>query len=263
MSEKRYAPSPKRLKKAQKDGNTRKSQLCSTVISSAAALLVLWITLSNAWVGNRILLEWLWTEGSRDLTSAIGIVGQMILSSVFPSLVVAGAVNVAAQVIQGGWVCDFAVIALRPERLSIAKGIQRITRQARQLPWIVIRAGCVVAAGWWMLAGMLPENIALLNSSGLEMAPFLVSQIRWYLAVLLTVAVSLGCFDMLLSRRRYREQVFMTFEEMKREHREDEGDPFFKAHRKAVAQAAARQDLVERVRRATMIVIERKESSGQ
>ena len=63
--------------------------------------------------------------------------------------------------------------------------------------------------------------------------------------------------DYLARRRQFLRELSMSAAEMRQEWREEEGDPLFKAARKALHESLLMQDLVQRVRKARVIVVER------
>ena len=69
--------------------------------------------------------------------------------------------------------------------------------------------------------------------------------------------VAWGVADYFINRRRYFKELEMTHEELKREFREEEGDPQIKAERRAAHHSIAVQALTEQVRRSKVIIVER------
>jgi flagellar biosynthesis protein FlhB len=79
-----------------------------------------------------------------------------------------------------------------------------------------------------------------------------------YALVCAAVFLLAGSFDVYQQRKRFKDQVFMDYEEMKREHREQEGDPHLKAHRRALHQSLSRQQMIEQIKRSKVIIVERR-----
>jgi len=67
--------------------------------------------------------------------------------------------------------------------------------------------------------------------------------------------VALGAVDWLAARRRWRRGLMMTRDEVRREHKEREGDPRFKAERQRLHRELAEQRMVDDVRKADFIVV--------
>jgi type III secretory pathway component EscU len=70
------------------------------------------------------------------------------------------------------------------------------------------------------------------------------------------ILVVAGVVDYQIRRRRYHRELSMSHEELQRELREDEGDPVMKAHRRAVQEVLSMEELVSRVRKARVVVVE-------
>jgi type III secretion protein U len=69
------------------------------------------------------------------------------------------------------------------------------------------------------------------------------------------VLVVLGVGDYALSRRRHVKELMMTREEVKREHKESEGDPHHKSQRKALQRQLAAGGAARGVQKASVVVV--------
>src|SRR6185295_10003714 len=66
---------------------------------------------------------------------------------------------------------------------------------------------------------------------------------------LTTLLLVLGVLDYFKKRRAFYRELGMSLDEVRREHREEEGDPLIRSIRRSMQQALVYQDLVERVRK--------------
>jgi type III secretion protein U len=71
----------------------------------------------------------------------------------------------------------------------------------------------------------------------------------------LLVAAALGGLDLLLARRRHRRALRMSREEVRREHREQEGDPRHRAHRRAAHRRLVLAGRARGVKSASVVVV--------
>ncbi|HVU51703.1 MAG TPA: EscU/YscU/HrcU family type III secretion system export apparatus switch protein, partial [Polyangia bacterium] len=72
---------------------------------------------------------------------------------------------------------------------------------------------------------------------------------------LAAAGVALGAADAFLVARRHRRGLRMTREEVKREHRESEGDPAHRGERQRLHREVLEQRMVEEVRKADFVVV--------
>jgi type III secretion protein U len=145
-------------------------------------------------------------------------------------------------------------VRVRLDRLHPARGLarlvspQRLTAAAAQ----VLRLLVVAMVAWHLLRG---EAQTLLRAPGLSPAAALralaAGSVRMALS-LAAVAAGLGALDLLLARRRHRKELMMSRDELRREQREDEGDPQRKAERRRLHRALAH---ASPLRRATCVVV--------
>jgi type III secretion protein U len=71
----------------------------------------------------------------------------------------------------------------------------------------------------------------------------------------LAVVLLLGVLDLLWARRRHRQSLRMTRDEVRREHREQEGDPRHRAHRRAAHRQLLQAGRARGVEQATVVVV--------
>jgi flagellar biosynthesis protein FlhB len=69
------------------------------------------------------------------------------------------------------------------------------------------------------------------------------------------VALALGVADYMLVRRRHMGRLRMTRDEVKREHKESEGDPSHRAERQRLHRELSEQRMVAEVRKADFVVV--------
>ena len=160
----------------------------------------------------------------------------LLLRASVPAL--AGAVlgAAAAGLATVGWSPSSAVLLPRFERLDPLAGLRRLVsaRSALELARSLAVSAvllAVVSAGAW---NMLPEVLRLPALDGGGRALWLLRPGALHLWVQwLLVAAGLGALDLLLARWRHRRGLRMSRDEIRREHREQEGDPRHRAHRRA------------------------------
>lgn len=221
-------PSPRRLDEARKEGQVALSRDVGGAAALVATVATLWLAggaLSAAaldWVRRAMTL----TDASpRELVDAgLPLVGL--------SVVVLAVIWLVA-VVTGGAQTGFGVwpdlLVPKPDRLfSIRRLFHAFTKEGLvDLAFAVVKAGALVWAGVRALERFIE---ATRFPAGLASPP--VEMLAGGLVRLAMVAAVIATLDVILQRYRYRQRLRMRKDELKREHKEEEGDPLVKGRRR-------------------------------
>ena len=143
------------------------------------------------------------------------------------------------------------------KRLDPVAGMMRCIANLKHLPHVLLRLFVVGVLFGWFLLDFLQDIKGLIFLAFDAQWTYAVYQV-WLLfiwgAILLT---SLGLIDYCIKRRRWFQKVGMSMEDMRKEHREEEGDPLWRAFRRAQHEELVHQSLVKRVRQSRVIVVEK------
>lgn len=187
------------------------------------------------------------------LRESLNVLLEAVLTCLIPSCLAVA----AAEGLQAGVRLDLGILKPRASRLSAAQGFRGIVAGVGQVWQPVLRLAlfaallfllCRASAQIWMSFDAVTERLAVLRSyAGMFVA---VIAAGW---VSMAVAAAL---DYLLRRRRFLRELSMSASEMRSECREEEGDPYMKSARKSMHESLLMQDIVRRVRKARVIVVE-------
>lgn len=147
---------------------------------------------------------------------------------------------------------------LKPEmsRLSVMKGWTRVfgaqgrVEFAKAVFKLSILSACAIAF-------LLNYKADLVNSILLEPAALPQALARQLLNVLLAVGLSLAgivAADLVWSRIKWRMDLRMSKQEVKDEHKQNDGDPLLKARRLSLARDRARRRMLTSVPKATVVI---------
>ena len=256
MSENRTEqPTPRRLREARRRGEVARSGELSGAAALAAGVAAVALAgpelasdLARTLRGGLALA----VAGTADPVAVLRDgAGTVLRLALVPGLA-ALAAGAGAALLQSGFV--FAPEALRPrlERIDPLRGVRRMIEPAQ-----LLRAGLGVAktavlvavlAAWLGSHASLAQLPRAGTAAVLRATPALGG-----LALRLAAAfLAFGVLDWALARRRHRKALMMTRDEVRREHKEDEGDPQYRAERlrrhRALLEAGP-------VSRATVVVV--------
>jgi flagellar biosynthesis protein FlhB len=176
------------------------------------------------------------------------------------SLPLLGAAFIAAVVVgglQSGGLFTFSPLKPKLDKLNPLEGLKKLVSAERlqELVKAVVKMAVVVVVAWVTLLPHTTEVVRLVGAPPIRTAAWtwaLVGKLLFRVALAYGV---IGAFDYLWQRYRWKKGLRMTREEVKREHKEDEGDPQHKAERRRLHQEILRHATVEAVRSASVIIV--------
>lgn len=248
-------PTPKRLAEARRRGEVAVSHELTGAVALLAGLAVLaacapwWFAALAGEVRNGLLIA---IGAERPPAAALTAAALAVLRLSAPPALAAAAAAVAAGLLQTGGLFTLAPLSPRWERLDPIRGLGRIFSGARlaSLGLGLVKAALAVAmvlSGWRATAATLAQ-LPRSEAPGRAYAP-LLWPLAWRLALLL---VLFGALDLLLVRWRHQRQLRMSRDEVRREAREEEGDPRHRSERRQLHRALAE---AAPVARATCLVV--------
>lgn len=251
MSEKRFDPSPQRLKKARKDGQIPRTKFISTAVSWWSG--VLFVPFITSWIVKEGVLRFAGSPSEtpeRALYDSLMVVA-LIVGVILALFVVCGLV---ANISQTGFVLNVGQAKMKLQGFNVfAKWKSGGSDAALGIVRVVLTLGCIypvlrLAARQVPALFEAPPEVRM--AVGVALVKGLVLRGGLALTVLAIVAYA-------LARWRFMRQHRMSLEDMKEEYKESEGDAHAKAHRRQEHQALSMQEIEKQVRKAKVIVVRR------
>jgi len=254
-------PTPKRLREARERGQVARSRELGTAVLLLATGGALG-SVGPEWVGAfRQLYEpaLAAARGELPLSPAaalswgIGVAAEQSLA-LLAILVLAAAL---ASVVQTGPLLATKALGFDAARLDPIAGAKRIFGKDA---WVELaRSVLKVTIVLWVVVGVLEDAthgvIALVGRDASATLSALGAVVTTLLfragGGMLAVAVA----DVLYQRWKLSKELRMTQEEVKREHKDSEGDPHAKGERERVRREIAQHDTAEAVRNASVVVV--------
>lgn len=256
------APSPRRREESRQEGQVALSHDASAALLLLAGVGTLWYAGQSVgaallgalrsglafhapadWVPAHAIVSMRWLAGQTG--HAVGLIVALLF-----------VVALATGVLQAGVRVTLSPLVANWERLSPAHGWSRLMSldgAARGIS-VTLKLAIVSAVLAWFLSDR-GRLLAILEHSSLGQCV----AAGWWLA-LQTAAVIAGAFlaigaaDYVYQRIRHEQRLKMTPEELKREHREDEGDPHVRARIRKLQRAVAERKMVHEVPKATVVL---------
>lgn len=259
--EKTEKPTQKRLRDAKKKGQHAKSQ----DVTAAVVLLAVTVCLAAAAsmtagrlaaVVSRLLDDLGQVRGSTELMpSLVAIAGEGILC-ILPFVFTALFAGIAGSAMQVGLNFSMEPVTPKFDKLNPAQGLKKIfsMKSVIELVKTIVKAAAMVAVLWKVITGLLP---ALMSSAYLP--PASIAAAGWD-AVLhlvfgaLVLFLIVGPLDFGIQKFQFLKDQRMSKDEVKREHKESEGDPQLKGKRKQIAREIANSAPKQTVPGASVVV---------
>jgi flagellar biosynthesis protein FlhB len=179
-----------------------------------------------------------------------------VISLVVPPLLAVGVAGAMAHVVQTGGTMAVGRLTPRLDRLDPIAGAKALLSGARL--FAVGRAfAAALLVGWLACRDLLDRVVDVARLAGRpEWVSVVVADVAgrfaWHAAA---VGLALALVDVVVTRRAWLGRLRMTREEVKREHKEAEGDPSVRAARHRAYQELLAQTAIANVRTATVVVV--------
>jgi flagellar biosynthesis protein FlhB len=260
MSEPTEDASPKRVEQARERGQVAQSRDAVGAAALLAGLGATWASRSSLETGFRTLLQLSLRaasgEPSVSASEALSLGATEILRASAPSLFAAVFAAVLVGSLLGGFL--FAPTAALPklERLNVFESLQRYTKPRTYVePLIALLKGALLLwLGYSAARAMLPNMVGSMRGP-LPVTMHLLGDVLRSIATRMTIAVVvLAGLDVVYRRWQHAQDLRMTKEDVKREHKESEGDPHAKHAREKLHKEILAEASLDRVKKANFVV---------
>lgn len=260
--DKTEAPTPRRLEKAREDGQIARSRELSTFVMLVVGVATLW--LSGSYLGEHLSL--IMTEGLRfdhlllfDIPAMGRHCGQIAFQAVLAIMPVMLALTVAAllgPMMLGGWLFSTKSLAPSFGKLNPVKGLKKLV-SAHSLTELVKALAKTLVFGTVAAIFIVMHSRQLLSLSNASSANAIVQSLSLIVSCVLFMLLAFLCvvaFDVPFQLHSHTKKLRMSKQEIKREHKESEGDPHIKGKIRQQQQAMARRRMMAEVPKANVIV---------
>jgi type III secretion YscU/HrpY family protein len=263
MSDKTEEPTQKRLNDAKKKGDVAMSRDASGVGGYVAGVALLGATAAAISASFTFLYrEAVARAGEqrlepRSLLELLGASGEGILRASIP---------LVAAVAVAGVALGFAQVGVVLSAESLKPDLKKLNPLSKLKSWFspkgmfellktFLKLACVLVLGYVAAKGSLTAVLRLGYTDAAATLRIVADLCRHFLLTIAVVFVGLGGADYIFQRKQWKKKLMMSKDEVKREYKEQEGDPHVKGHRKQLHQEMAMQDVGEAVRTADAVTV--------
>lgn len=259
-SEKTEQPTQKRLRDARKKGQVAHSK----EISSTALLLGLftYFFLGGDWIYQQ-LVEMIGLPAAyhevpfaQALPQVIaGVTWKAILLSL-PAICIVIVLGIAANYLQVGPLFSVEPVMPKMSKLNPAEKFKQMFSMKNFVEFLksVFKVVFLSILIYHLIRNAIPTLIYI-PYDGLEGVLRILNVLLFRLAMYTAFAyVVIAVFDYVFQVKQHTKQLMMTKDEVKQEHKENEGDPTIKGRRRQLHRELATDEAVKRVKKSTVLV---------
>lgn len=260
--EKTEDPTPRRLRDARKKGQVSKSQDLNTVSVLIAAFMAIGFMIPTISKELQDLMHTFFSNlGRADFTVEemflAGRISFMVLIRVSAPYILAVFLTAAMiGYLQVGPV--FSAEPLKPQmkRLNVIEGIKNWFKLKTfvELFKHILKVILLFTLAYFTIKGILSDFLMTVTISLQDSAKFTGHVVITFFFRVIVLFLGIAILDVIFQRREYKKQLRMTKEEVKREYKEDEGDPLIKSVRRQQYMEMIMGDARQQVAKSDVVV---------
>jgi flagellar biosynthesis protein FlhB len=257
--EKKYLPTPHKLKKLKKKGEFPKSSILQRALTLTLAFVSLVFCINNLTLFNdfdsRIFFDLQDSYSLAGLHQKIYSLAILTASLVIPPLVVAALGSFLLQLLFARGFYFFSFLGQKG-KFNIVQNSLGIGKKLKELPTEIFFTFILILLGSYSFYFCSTKILLLFESSPKSGAVNLSSlSLVKEARTLFLLLLSIGLFDYFLVRSRFTKKNRMTLQEIKDEYRETEGDSQVKSRRDQLHYELLHSELVKRVKNSKFLVV--------
>ncbi|MBN1283466.1 MAG: EscU/YscU/HrcU family type III secretion system export apparatus switch protein [Proteobacteria bacterium] len=260
--EKTEEATPKRLRDARKKGQVARSRDLNTIVILIAAFaLILFmrgfigeelksLLQSNIDIVGRkdITFELMALEGQRNFMTLVRILGPFLAAITF--------IAVAVGFLQTGAIFSTEPMKPQMKRMNAVQNLKNMFKVKTLIELVknVAKITLIFFLAYLVIADSLREVVSTVGAEPDASAKLAGSLVVSFLIKVFVVFIIIAFIDFAVQRWEYRKQLRMSKDEVKREYKQDEGDPLIKSMRRHLHQELAMGDTRQAVKSADAVI---------
>ncbi|MFO1518468.1 MAG: type III secretion system export apparatus subunit SctU [bacterium] len=260
--EKTEDATPKRLREARKKGQVPKSRDLSTIFVLIAFFMTLCLSLGFMGGELKKLMIYIFDGvAQKDITGATLLsYGKQCLITLFkvcaPAFVAGMAVALIVGFLQVGPVFSLEPLKPQGKKLNPIEGVKNMfkTQTFIELVKNILKISFIFFMAYKVLNGSLFQILETMRLSILDSSKIAGDIIFRIVLRVLILFVAIALADFMIQRWQFMKQMRMSKDEVKREYKQDEGDPHIKSHRRALHREMVFGDMPKQVKSADAVI---------
>jgi len=250
------------MRDARKKGQVSKSRDVNTIVILIAAFGLLAVSISYIARNIRLAMNSAFEFASRTSINneEIFLRGKeyffLYIKSVLPFLGVIMIVALAIGFFQVGPIFSAEPLKPKMERLDMIQNLKNMFKVTTFVELLknIAKVTLIFILAYTVLKDNMREIVSTVMASPLQSTAVASKIITAFLIKVFICFVVIAAIDLMVQRWQYKKQLKMTKEEVKREYKEDEGDPLIKSMRKHLYQEMVMSDTKQSVRMSDVVI---------
>ncbi|HPQ81515.1 MAG TPA: EscU/YscU/HrcU family type III secretion system export apparatus switch protein [bacterium] len=260
--EKTEEATPKRLRDARKKGQVARSRDLNTIVILIAAFAM--IAFMRGYMAEELKTL---MQSNFDLVSRPDISAELLFLEVrrsastwfklvVPFLIGITAIAIAVGFLQIGPIFSGEPMKPQMKRLNMVENIKNMLKITTLVELIknVAKLSLIFLLAYLVVSDSLREVVLTVTSTPDKSSALASRLVATFLMKVFVVFIIIAVIDLAVQRWQYKKQLRMTKDEVKREYKQDEGDPLIKSHRRQLHQELAMSDTRQAVRSADAVI---------
>lgn len=263
--EKTEEPTAKKLRDARKEGQVAKSM--ELITASGLATLFIVLKLFTGFFGNKFVETFRkfyqiiekYANSGFSTANAVSILGdgiKVILVICLPVFIAGMLVSFVVVLFQVKWMITPKLIAPKLSKISVINGFKRIFSKEKIVNLVIelikIAVICIIAYNTlkeeW-------KNLLLLYQMDLQPAILLVGNLIIDLGLKISlIFLVIGLGDFIYQKFKFKKEMMMTKDEIKRELKEDIGDPLIRSRIRQKMREASMRRMMQSLPKADVVI---------
>lgn len=260
--EKTEDATPKRLREARKKGQVAKSRDLNTVVILIAAFALIVAMIPYIYNKFQVLMlasfkfSPLQTIDDESLIQFFGDASRTFLEIILPYTLVLVVIALAVGFLQIGAIFSAEPIKPQTKRLNIIENIKNMAKITTLVELIknIVKVVLIFYLAYVVVKANLEQLLLTVTADLTQSAQIAGALIAAFMIRVFVLFAIIAILDVMVQRWQYKKQMRMTKEEVKREYKQDEGDPIIKSVRRQLHQELAMGDTRRAVQTADVVV---------
>ncbi|MBI2343488.1 MAG: EscU/YscU/HrcU family type III secretion system export apparatus switch protein [Deltaproteobacteria bacterium] len=260
--EKTEEATPRRVREARKKGQVARSRDLNTIVILIAAFGA--VALLLHYIGEQLLLVTQQailvarssTIEDRELFRHLHAASYLFAKTMAPYLGIVLFVALAIGFLQIGPIFSAETIKMQAKRLNIVENVKNMAKVKTLIELLKNAAKMLLVflIAFFTIRGRIGEVLQTMTATPAQAAAVAVDVLTTFLFWVFICFVVIAIIDVFVERWNYKKQLRMSKDEVKREYKQDEGDPLIKQTRRELHRELAMGDVRSAVAASDMVV---------